>query len=107
MAPIACSVVLTLAAIGAVFLFVVFVCAFQGLRTWRAWLRVARYVAAFAHEIREADRTLPLLLQALRAEAHAAENEARDHVAKVHGLVTIGPCERQDCPRHADRRQGQ
>lgn len=92
MAPFVGSLLLTLAALGAVFVFVLVGCAFDGLRTLRAWLR-------FSRGVRELDGLLVSILAAVREHAHAAEHEAGEHVARVHRLPLIGPCERDDCPR--------
>lgn len=86
--PFACAVIVTLAALGVVFLFVIAANAWDGFVAWRRWRAFVRLTAA-----------LPPLVESLAKHTSRTRDDAPgDDVAGAHD-VPVAPCERQDCPR--------
>lgn len=91
--PLVCTVLLTLAALGLVFVFVLAGCAVDGFRTWKRWRRFVRLVETL-------DARLTAILDATRDKGEARENGMGDDVARVHEIPAL-PCARHDCPRRS------
>lgn len=93
--PLVWTLLLTLAALGLVFVVVLTACAIDGFRTWHRWRNFARHV-------RDLESTLGLLVSAARKKGEQSEAQMREHVARIHELPIL-PCERHDCPRRSGR----
>ena len=95
--PLVCTILLTLAALGIVFVLVLIVCAVDVFRTWRRWRRFVRLVETL-------DARLSALIPMHNDARSNGDNAMGNDIACIDERPLI-PCRRNDCPRRS--RSGQ
>lgn len=90
--PLVCTILITLAALGVVFLVVLLACALDGFETWHNWRKFSRVL-----------RELDTMIVSARKQADDRQHDVDHNVAHA-DEIPLGPCEHRDCPRKATPR---
>ena len=90
--PLVCTILITLAALGVVFLVVLLACALDGFETWHNWRKFSRVL-----------RELDTMIVSARKQAYDRQHDVDHNVAHA-DEIPLGPCEHRDCPRKATPR---
>lgn len=89
--PYVITILLTLAALGIVFLVFLAWNTIDGWRTWRAWRRVNQ-------ALRDLDAALLDVVSVAREQTEQAKQSLRRDVASIHKSPLLWPCKHDECP---------
>ena len=93
--PLVCTILITLAALGVVFLVVLLACTLDGFETWHNWRKFTK----LAKEI----GVLADFIASARKKGEETEEQMRQRVARIHESP-FPPCNHHDCPRRSGNR---